>query len=119
MGFIVPTMNRDVGLVAAFDPEALLTELESDVGLEDLGLVLRAIAGQMGVEVGPKRAAGAALERPSSVEGGEAGVVLGQALLGQVPGLANIEMVGIVVELDDVNAVRAGLGNVLSPNDEV
>jgi hypothetical protein len=51
----------------------------------------------VGVEVGSECAAGAALEGPGGVKGREAGIVLGQALVRLVPGLADVEIILISV----------------------
>jgi hypothetical protein len=105
--------------VPAFDPEALASELAGDLGLEGFGLGLRAEAREVRVEVGAEDAARAALEGAGGMEGRETGVVLGQALVRLVPGLADVEVIFVTVELDDIDAIAAGFGDVLGAGDEV
>jgi len=105
----VPTLN----------PKPLTDQLAGDLGFEGFGLGLVAGAREVSVEVGAERAAGAAFEGAGSVKGSEAGVVLGEALVRFVPGLADVEVVVVAVELDDVNTVAARFGDVLGARDEV
>ena len=84
-------------LMPAFHAKALVGKLAGDLGLEGFGLGLTAEAREVRVEVGAEGAAGAAFERTGGVEGSEAGVVLGQALVRLVPGLADVQVVFVTI----------------------
>lgn len=91
--------------MSTFNAEAKLAELKSEGGFHGFGLGLGAHTREMGVEVWAQAPAGVALEGAGGMKGGKAGVVLSQPFCGQVPGLAHVEVVGVVVELDYVDAV--------------
>lgn len=74
----------------------------------------------MTVEIGTEPSSDAgALEGFGGMEGGEAGQVLGQTFFGQIPALANIDVIGVGVYLDDVQAISARTRDDPGAGDEV
>jgi hypothetical protein len=85
-----------------------------------LGPRLAGIAREVGVEVGAEAAGGtSALEWFGSVKNSQAGEVLGQTFLGVVPGLADIDVVGVAAQLDGVHTVGATAGDGADGGDEI
>lgn len=90
------------------------------MGLELFGLRLAVYTGDVGVEIGPKAAGGArALERPGGMKNGEPGEVLGETFLRLVPSLADVDVVGVVVNFDNIEAITPAVGDELGAGNEI